>query len=215
VKALLNSGATGLFMSKRLAEREGFKLEKLERLLKVRNVNRSNNSGKAITHEAEANVYYKGHMEGVKLDVCELGKVDVILGMPWLVAHNLEINWETGEVKMIRYPSICRKYIEKKDIAKKEIVKRKKARRAEINDEKNLRWMIEEKERMEEMREDHRKVEEMVPKWFYQWLKVFRKVEYERIPTRKPWDHTIDLRLDFVPRKGRIYPLFCTEKEEV
>ena len=125
MKALLNSGATGLFMSKRLAEREGFKLEKLERLQKVRNVNRSNNSGKAITHEAEANVYYKGHMEGVKLDVCELGKVDVILGMPWLVAHNLEINWETGEVKMIRYPSICRKYREERHSKKRDSKKKK------------------------------------------------------------------------------------------
>ena len=139
VKALLDSGAMGLFMSKRLAEREGFKLEKLERLLRVRNVDGSNNSGGAITHEAEANVYYKGHVERVRLDVCELEKMDIILGMPWLAAHNLEINWETGEVKMIRCPPICGKYMGKKDIAKKEIVKRKKARKAEIDDEKDLR----------------------------------------------------------------------------
>jgi len=139
VKALLDSGAIGLFMSKRLAEREGFKLEKLERPLRVRNVDGSNNSGEAITHEAKANVYYKGHVERVRLDVCELGKVYVILGMPWLVAHNPEINWETGEVKMTKCLPICGKYIGKKDIAKKEIVKRKKARRAEIDNEKDLR----------------------------------------------------------------------------
>jgi len=36
------------------------------------------------------------------MNVCNLGKTEVILGMPWLVAHNLEINWETGEVKIIR-----------------------------------------------------------------------------------------------------------------
>ena len=65
------------------------------------------------------------------------------------------------------------------------------------------------------MRKDDRKVEEMVPKQFYWWLKVFGKVESERIPTRKPWDHAIDLRPDFVPRKERIYPLSHTEKEEV
>jgi len=58
-------------------------------------------------------------------------------------------------------------------------------------------------------------VEEMVPKQFYWWLKVFGKVESERIPTRKPWDHAIDLRPDFVPRKERIYPLSHTEKEKV
>ena len=65
------------------------------------------------------------------------------------------------------------------------------------------------------MRKDHRKVEEMVPKQFYWWLKVFGKVESERIPTRKPWDHAIDLRPDFISRKERIYPLSHTEKEEV
>ena len=44
---------------------------------------------------------------------------------------------------------------------------------------------------------------------------MFGKVKFERMPTRKPWDHTINLREDFVPRKGRIYPLSRTEKEEV
>jgi len=62
-------------------------------------------------------------------------------------------------------------------------------------------------EQMEEIKEDYRKVEEMVPKQFYQWLKVFGKIELERIPTRKPWDHTIDLKPNLVPRKGKIYPL--------
>jgi len=65
------------------------------------------------------------------------------------------------------------------------------------------------------MRENHRKVEEIVPKQFYQWLKIFRKVESKRMPTRKPWDHAIDLRPDFVPRKERIYLLSRIEKKEV
>jgi len=33
--------------------------------------------------------------------------------------------------------------------------------------------------------------------------------------TQKLWDHAIDLRKDFVPRKGQIYPLSRIEKEEV
>jgi len=44
---------------------------------------------------------------------------------------------------------------------------------------------------------------------------VFGKIELERIPTRKIWDHTIDLKKMFKPRKGRIYPLFKDEREEV
>ena len=51
MKALLDSGATGLFMSKGLAEKQGFKLEKLARPIKVRNVDRSNNRRGSITHK--------------------------------------------------------------------------------------------------------------------------------------------------------------------
>jgi len=35
------------------------------------------------------------------------------------------------------------------------------------------------------------------------------------MPTQKPWDHAIDLKKDFVPRKGQIYPLSRMEKKEV
>ena len=45
IKTLLDSGATGIFMDKRIAARHGFKLQKLERLIMVRNVDGTNNSG--------------------------------------------------------------------------------------------------------------------------------------------------------------------------
>ena len=84
VRALLNSGATGLFMSRSLAQKGGYRLIKLDRPLQVRNVDGTSNSGGAITHEVEVNMFYKGDVERVRMDICELGKTDVILGMPWL-----------------------------------------------------------------------------------------------------------------------------------
>ena len=63
------------------------------------------------------------------------------------------------------------------------------------------RWTMEEKERKKEIEEDHRKVEELVPRCFHKWKRVFGKVKSKRMPIRKPWDHAIDLRKDFVPRK--------------
>ena len=50
VKVLLDNGTTEMFMDKRMVARHGFKLQKLERPIAVRNVNRTNNSGGAITH---------------------------------------------------------------------------------------------------------------------------------------------------------------------
>jgi len=107
VKALLDSGTTGMFMDKRMAAKHRFKLQRLERPVAVRNVDGTNNSGGAITHQVEVNVYYKSHVERMRMDMCDLEKIDVILGMPWLQAHNPEINWETGKVKMTRCPLLC------------------------------------------------------------------------------------------------------------
>jgi len=82
VKALLDSDTTGMFMDKRTVAKHGFILEKLKRPIIVRNVDRTNNSRGAITHQVEANVYYKDHIERMRMDVCDLGKIEVILGMP-------------------------------------------------------------------------------------------------------------------------------------
>ena len=47
--------------------------------------------------------------------MCDLGKTEVILGMLWLAVHNLEINWETREVKMTRCPPLCGRRSQKKE----------------------------------------------------------------------------------------------------
>jgi len=50
MKALLDSGTTEMFMDRRTAAKHGFRLQKLKRPIAVRNVDRTNNSGEAITH---------------------------------------------------------------------------------------------------------------------------------------------------------------------
>jgi len=119
VKALLDSGAIGMFMNKMMAARHGFELQKLERPIIVRNVDRMNNSGRAIMHQVECNVYYKNYVERMRIDVYDLGKTAVILGMPWLAAHNPEINWETRKVKMTRCPPLCGGKNQKKEKVKR------------------------------------------------------------------------------------------------
>jgi len=218
VKALLDSGATGLFMSKRCAQRGDFRLIKLDKPIQVRNVDGTGNSGGAITYEVEVNIYFKGHVERVWMDICDLGKTEVILSMPWLQAHNPEINWEKGEVKMTRCPPICGQYVGKKEMGP-EIRRRRQGKKETQGDEiERIRWAADEKKdwgREEEMELDHRKVEAMVPQRFHWWLKVFGKVESEKMPIRKIWDHAIDLKKDFKASKARVYPLSRNEREEV
>ena len=81
VKALLDSSVTEMFMDRKIAAKHGFKLQKLKRPVTVRNVDRTNNSAKAITYQVEVNIYYKNHIKRMRIDVCNLGKIDIILGM--------------------------------------------------------------------------------------------------------------------------------------
>ena len=158
VRALLDSGATGLFMDTTFAKEKGFKMEKLKRPLLVRNVDGTVNAGGAITHQVECNMFFKGHVERVRMDVCNLGKTELILGMPWLAAHNPEIDWERGEVKMMHYPPICGR--------RKQGVEEKKVRKTEKD-------------------EDEEVLKRLVPQKFWKWKKVFGKRESERMPARK------------------------------
>jgi len=120
MKALLDSSATRLFIDKKFIKEHSFKLEKLDRPIEVKNIDSTSNSGGNITYELECNVFYKGHSKRLRIDVCDLGRTKMILGMLWLAAHNPEINWETGEIKMSRCPPWCRRKVAVKQKETKE-----------------------------------------------------------------------------------------------
>jgi len=80
-------------------------------------------------------MFFKGHVERVRMDICNLEKTEVILGMLWLAAHNPEIDWEKGEIKMTGCPSICRR--RKQEKKEKEVKKVEKD-----EDEETLRRLV-------------------------------------------------------------------------
>jgi len=116
-----------------------------------------------------------------------LEKTEVILGMLWLVVHNPEIDWEKGEVRMTCCLPICGK---RKQEGKREV------KRVEKDEDKEV-------------------LRELVPKRFWKWKKVFGKRESERMPVQKAWDHTIELKEEFIPKKGKVYSLSREEREKV
>ena len=210
VKALLDSSATEMFMDQKMVVRYRFKLQKLERPIVVRNVNGTNNSVGATTHQVEMNVYYKGHVKRIKINVCNLERTDIILEMLWLQVYNPEINWEIEEVKMTRCLLLYERNIELKE-------EKRRKRVVTLEEKKIVRWTVDNKEdwEREEVEVDYRKIEEMVLQKFLRQKRVFRKIESERMLTRKIWDHTIDLKEIFKSRKGRVYSLSRNKREEV
>ena len=233
VEALLDSGATGLVMSSEFVKKQGFKLKKLERPMNVRNVYRSLNKEGPIEHTVEVNIYFKGHRERTEIDVIGGQKWTVILGMLWLACYNPEIDWRMGEMKMMRCPEECGKQWrpeqgklgwekqkeeevkEKARKKKKEKEKRKRQNKGKMVKVKRVaeEWEIWDEE--EKVAKLEAKANKMVPEKFHKWIKVFGKKQSKKMPTRKVWDHAIDIKEGFVPRKGKIYLLSREEREEV
>ena len=100
MEALLDSEATGLVMSEEFVRRHKFKRMKLERLVYVRNVDGMLNYVGLIVDTVKVEIFFKGHKERTSIDVIGGQKWSIILGMPWLAYHNLEIDWKTGEVQI-------------------------------------------------------------------------------------------------------------------
>ena len=92
VEAVLDSGTTVLVMSLEITKKQGFKLKRIERPIYVRNMDGSFNKEELIEHTVEVNIYYQGHRERIEINVIRGQKWSVILGMPWLAHHNLEID---------------------------------------------------------------------------------------------------------------------------
>ena len=98
---------------------------------------------------------------------------------------------------------------------RKEKNKKRKQKKGKIMEVRKVveEWEIWDKE--EEAARSETEAKELVPEKFHKWIKVFGKKQSEKMLTRKVWDHTIDIKEGFVPRKGKVYPLLREEREEV
>ena len=63
--------------------------------------------------------------------------------------------------------------------------------------------------------EDKEMLRRLVPRKFWKWRKVFEKRELERLLVQKTWDHAIELKEGFTPKKKKVYSLLREEEEEV
>jgi len=61
-----------------------------------------------ITEVVDLIVQYKDHSEWVTFHVMVIGQTMIILGHTWLMEHNPEIDWCTGEISIMRCPMPCR-----------------------------------------------------------------------------------------------------------
>jgi hypothetical protein len=106
-QALIDCGATGCFIDIKWAKLNNIPTRPLTNPIPVYNVDGTANDAGAIMDIADVILCYEQHSECTQLAITHLGEQSLILGYNWLRNHNPEINWQTKDVKMSRYPLQC------------------------------------------------------------------------------------------------------------
>jgi predicted aspartyl protease len=107
VRALVDSGATGLFIDQEYVKSNQIPTTKLPQPILVFNVDGTANMEGSISEVVELLLRYNGHSERALFCVTGLGKQNLILGHTWLKDHNPEVDWRTSKVEMSRCSPRC------------------------------------------------------------------------------------------------------------
>ncbi len=105
--ALLDSGATGMFINRDFVWRHQLETTLLPQPVLLRNVDGSANEHGSIMEEVHALLHFRQHSERAQFTVTNLGRQSVIIRHPWLSHHNPEVDWAAQKVSMTCCPTDC------------------------------------------------------------------------------------------------------------
>ncbi|KAI2649034.1 Retrotransposon-derived protein PEG10 [Labeo rohita] len=125
------------------------------------------------------------HQENISLYVINSPKYEVILGFPWLAAHDPEISWHLGELK--KWSPFCCQHCFNQDLP-----------------HPCLTTSV-------ESPENH--PTPAIPACYHDLLEVFSKIRATQLPPHRPWDCAIDLLPNAMPPKSKVYPLTIQESK--
>lgn len=103
VTAMIDSGASTLFINKKFVEKYNVKTQKL----KQPNIDGTPNRAGFITEMAVLTTAVGEHKEKSVFTVTDIGPEDVIIGIDWLRYHNPNIDWFEGLITMDGCPDDC------------------------------------------------------------------------------------------------------------
>src|SRR6266404_9708407 len=104
---LLDSGATGMFINWSFVQKHQLETTPLTQPVLMHNIDGSPNENGSVTEEVHITLCFGCHSERAHLAVANLGQQTVIIGHSWLTLHNLEVDWVSQKVSMMRCPPSC------------------------------------------------------------------------------------------------------------
>ena len=240
-KALIDSGAGGQFINKNFVLRHNIRTKPIKKPINVFNVDGTPNKNPTITRYADVRITTGAETSMERLLVAALGKETIILGFPWLQNNNPNINWKTGRIRIPEpRPSPTVDEIDDEEIAIDQLREKLPWNSSRIiEDPEDISFVINYiggqlkffwDDKQETWIQAHvatelaqkagkegptKTLEEQLPDIYLAYQRVFEKVASDHLPQHQPWDHEIELKPDYQPRPGKVYPLAHQERVEM
>src|SRR5260221_6085612 len=219
--ALLDSGATGMFVNRAFAQKHKLETHPLPNPVPVHNVDGTPNENRSIMEEVEVILQYGQHTEKARLAVANLRWQTVIIRHSWLTHHNLEVDWACQSVTMSRCPPECRGQ-SNRGMAEDNGPEPRDAIYAVFIPpewaEHHIRATGTPSQRLAQeaqKAEVSRPLEDMVLAQYHNFRDVFSKEAFNELPPWKVWDHAIDLSPGTELPCSQTFPLSPAEQKEL
>ena len=222
--ALLDSGATDLYVDKKWILKHGIQTTPLQYPQKVYNADGTPNAQGQITHQVQLRVSVQGHSSNEWFHVVDLGGKSIIIGMTWLKLHNPTIDWISGKLSFKNCPKTCHS-LNPSDPTLRQIQEQNPVDIPDefinsiLTDHQICAYENPSTKIAAEAAKTSTKVtlDDIKKGPYKDFIDVFSEEGFQELPPHRHWDHAIDLTPDWETKrwKPRIYPLSPQEKAEM
>jgi hypothetical protein len=230
--ALVDCGCTGLsFMNEALACQYNFPRYQLKNPKTVEVIDGRPISSGDITEYVAVQCMIGDHHATLTAYFTSLRYYSLILGIPWLKIYDVTINFAKNDIQFSS-PGCLPHHAMVTPIPIKGLTPEWRNKicamstttfRCIINNANkrygNIEWFTlslnEINTALQEPNDDEPNIEAIVPCEYHKYLKIFEKVNADKLPPHRPCDHKIPLEVGFQPPFGPLYSLSCLELEEL
>jgi hypothetical protein len=200
VKALVDSGAQGNFISPKVVNRERVPWKNKKepyQLLTIEGNEVSYDDGVIHRETEQLQVRYQQKDMVFSMDITGISHHDAVLGLPWLRKYNPDVDWVTGQLRWrTTTPSQDTTHIEKlKNLASENV------------DGPHSSKLRETPKIIAVLKEPRKEQENSIPEEYQQYWKLFQPELETGLPEHGPWDHEIPLKEGTHPHFMKIYGL--------
>jgi hypothetical protein len=184
-----------------------------------------------ITEYVEVQCMIGDHHETLTTYLTSLGHYPLVLGIPWLKRHDVTINFAKNDIQFSS-PRCLPHHAMVTPIPIKGLTPEQRNKICAIsattfqhiinnankhygNVEQFALSLNEINTALQEPKDDKPNIEAIVPCEYHKYLKIFEKVNANKLPPHRPCDHKIPLEQGFQPPFGLLYSLSCPELEEL